>query len=101
MIPSMTKDEIVQLSNLARITLTDTEVTAFQSEIDAILKYVGTIQSLAQSDEYKAAVPAVHNVLRSDTVTHEPEQFTATLLASAPHTSGRFIAVKKILQKDE
>lgn len=101
MIAIMTKDEIIQLSDLSRITLTDTEVSAFQSEIDAILAYVSTIQEIAGADLAGPTVLPVHNVLRPDAVTNEPGAHTDTLLAAAPHTQGKFIAVKKILKQTE
>lgn len=97
----MTKDEIIQLSDLARITLSDSEVAAFQNEIDEILGYVGTIQTIAGDSSAAPTVPPVHNVLRTDVVTHEPGAFTDVLLAAAPATSGRFVAVKKILKQDD
>lgn len=97
----MTKDEVIHLSNLARITLTDTEVTAFQTEIDAILAYVGTIQGIAGAKDATPIIPPVHNVLRADEVTNEPGQHTDVLLDAAPHREGRFIAVKKILQQTD
>lgn len=99
--PHMTKEEVIHLSDLSRITLSDTEVAAFQTEIDAILAYVGTIQSITGDDAAELVVPPVHNVLRADEVTNEPGQYTDVLLDAAPERDGRFIAVKKILKQSE
>lgn len=96
----MTKDEVIHLSNLARITLTDNEVAAFQTEIDDILAYVSTIQDIAGAGETAPVVPPVHNVLRDDEVTNEPGHYTDVLLDAAPQREGKYIAVKKILQQD-
>jgi len=39
----MTKEEIQQLGNLSRISLTEAEIARYQKEIDAILGYVSAI----------------------------------------------------------
>lgn len=98
---AMTKDEIMNLGSLARITLTPDEVTHFNTEIESILEYVSTIKALAGESEDGTELPAVRNVLRPDEVTHTPGEYTERLLAAAPHTEGAFVAVKKILNQTD
>lgn len=94
--------DIEQLASLARIRLTDDELEQLASELPAIVEYVSVISDLTSEDETAEPVAgAVHNVLRADVVTNEPEQFTADMIKEMPRSNGRFLAVKKILQTDE
>jgi aspartyl-tRNA(Asn)/glutamyl-tRNA(Gln) amidotransferase subunit C len=95
----MTKEEIIHLAALARLELTPAEIEKFTKELSAILSYVGTVQSLAAGAV--DATPRLgdrFNVLRTDAVTNEPEQYTKDILAEMPETEGRYMVVKKILQ---
>lgn len=94
----MTKEEIVHLGTLSRLALSGEEVAAFQSDIDAILAYVSTVTSIVGETPEKS-LGARYNVLRPDVVTNVPGSFTAALLAAAPHTSGQYVAVKKIIDQ--
>ena len=97
----MTKEEIVQLSTLARITLTEDEVETLQGEISSILEYVSQIDAVVDTGAVEKKVGPVHNVFREDEVTNKPEEHTETLMAEMPKTQGRFLKVPKILQNDD
>jgi aspartyl-tRNA(Asn)/glutamyl-tRNA(Gln) amidotransferase subunit C len=94
----MTKEEIVHLGTLSRLALSTEEVDAFLTDIDAILAYVSTVTGIA-GDAPEKSLGARYNVLRPDVVTNEPGYFTEALLAAAPHTSGKYVAVKKIIDQ--
>jgi aspartyl-tRNA(Asn)/glutamyl-tRNA(Gln) amidotransferase subunit C len=93
----MQKEDIERLAALARIELTDTESTAFASDITSILGYVSDINSITGSDAVEKSVGPVFNVMREDAAPHEPDLYTADLIAAAPEHVGRYIQVKKIL----
>ncbi len=96
----MTKEEILHLSLLARIKLTDTEAEALKDEITSIISYVGKVQDIADEVPPKE-VGAVHNIFREDIPTDKPGQHTEAILAAAPKRHKNYIAVKKILSTDE
>ena len=96
----MTKEEIVRLSTLARITLREEEIESLQSEIGSILEYVSQIDAATDGAPEKR-VGAIHNVFREDIVTNEPNEHTEVLMDAMPETQGRFLKVKKILQNDD
>ncbi len=97
----MTKEEIIHLAALARIELSTAEIEKFTKELSAILSYVGTVQSLAEGSlDTAPRLGDRHNVLRTDAVTNEPEEYTGDILAEMPETEGRFMVVKKILQTE-
>ena len=95
----MNREDILQLGELARVTLSDAELDKLEMELPAIVSYVSTVSEIA-SDEADAEpqVGSRYNVLRKDVVTNEPDQFTEDLLREMPNTKGRFMKVKKILK---
>lgn len=97
----MKRDDIVHLANLARIRLSDAEITNFEGELNSIMAYVGAVSSIAADDADAAPVVGVrHNIFRKDEVTNEPDQYTADIIAEMPHSEGRFMSVKKILDTE-
>ncbi len=100
MMAGMTKEEILHLSQLARIALTDEEVETLQGDVSAILEYVSAVQSIAGETIEKQLTPR-HNIFRDDVPTDTPGAFTEAILAEAPKRHGQYFEVKKILSQDE
>ncbi len=99
--PLMTKEEIQHLAKLARIELTEAEITKFTVELSAILSYVGTVQTLAaEATDNTSVVGDRYNIVRPDVVTNQADGYTPELLAEMPQTEGRYMVVKKILQTE-
>jgi len=97
----MNKEEVQHLAKLARIELSDSETEAFTSQISSIIDYVGQVKGIVSQNEgvaKKAGV--VRNVLRKDEIKNEPDQFTKDILREMPHTDGRYMEVKKILNTE-
>ena len=94
---TITKSEILQLSQLARLDLTSQEATALVDEISDILDYVKVVQDMAESDAGTPTVGTHYNSLREDVVTNEPDEYTEVLLEAAPERYKQFVKVKKIL----
>ncbi len=96
---TISRDEVARLAKLARLALTDDEIDSFAGQIDAILGYVGQIQSIDTS-----GVKPTGNPLRDVNVTR-PDEVQASLtqqqaLAEAPAADeGRF-AVPQILGEE-
>jgi len=87
--------DIQNLADLARIEITPSEAESLTSEIDSILLYVGQIKNAVGDSE--KIIPKLRNVMRDDTVTHSPGQYTEDLLKNAPSREGNYLKVKKIL----
>lgn len=96
----MKKQDILHLANLARIKISDDEVDTLQTDITSVLAYVSVVNDIAAEADLTKKEGAVYNVFREDVVTVEPNTYTEDLLAEAPETKGRFLAVKKILNND-
>lgn len=98
----MKRADIEHLATLARIRLTEDELSALETDLSSIVAYVSAVQALAGDEvDQTPQVGARHNVFRGDEITNEPDEHTKAILAEMPHTEGRFLKVKKILQMDE
>ena len=95
----LTRDEILALARLAKLQLTDAEVTQFSTEISAILGYVEQLQSVdLEGVEPTYQVTGLSNVMRPD----EEISYGASpdeLLKNAPEREkDGHIKVKRVLQ---
>ena len=98
----MNREEIAHLGTLARLSLTEAELTRLEAELSAIVSYVSTVTDIAgEAEDSTPTVGARFNVFRADEVTNEADQYTEALLSEAPERSGRYLKVKKIISLDE
>lgn len=98
----MKRADIEHLASLARLRLTEEELVNFEGELSSIVDYVSIINdTVADEVSVPPQVGVRHNIFRSDEVTNEANQYTEDILAEMPKTSGRFMAVKKILKIEE
>lgn len=92
----VTENDIKKLAGLSRLELTDKEQDSFAKEIEAILGYVGNINTLTSSGEIKPNYDT-QNVFREDEVIHAKAEFTQDLISNAPESENNLVKVKKIL----
>ena len=92
----LTEDQVRHVAKLARLHLSDDEVSAFRGQLDAILAYVAQLEELDTSEVSALAhcLP-VKNVLRADVVRASLTNDQA--LANAPQRDGEFFAIPKVL----
>ena len=96
----ITSDEVKKIAKLARIEISDKEISEFQGDIDSILEYVGQISSIvkdAKNLQKKTESNQPFNIMREDKDPHQSGIYTEDILASAPDREGDYIKVKKIL----
>ena len=63
----LTREEVTQIAALARLALTDTEITLFQKQLTAIMDYTALLQKLETGAvPPTATVLPLHTVLRED-----------------------------------
>lgn len=92
----ITREEIQKLAELSLIDVSEEELDTLAVEIDPILGYVSEVTTLA-GDEGVREKPPLYNVMRDDTITNTPRQYTEAILAEAPDRDGDYVRVKKIL----
>jgi aspartyl/glutamyl-tRNA(Asn/Gln) amidotransferase C subunit len=91
----ITKEDIEKLSELSRLSISESEKESMRKDINSILGYVGAIQEI--SDKAPVVTPVLQNVMREDEVTTPPGSYTERLLKEAPETKDGYVVVKKIL----
>lgn len=93
----LTRDDVLKLARLARLTITDEEVEEYRIELSEILKYVEQLQNAnVEGLEPTSQVTGLQNVMREDIVTDygvTPDD----LLRIAPKTEGRHVKVKRMI----
>jgi len=98
--PSITRDEIAHLANLARIDLTDAELDHLAPQLTVILESVASISGVADEDTPPTshALPLT-NVFRADVVT--PGLTADEALSGAPEQEGQRFKVPRILGDEQ
>lgn len=93
----LSREDVLKLARLARISLTDEEVDTFADELSAILGYVEQLSSVDVSGlKPTNQVTGLTNVMRKDEVRHygyEPRD----LLKNAPAVDANQIKVKRMI----
>lgn len=93
---AITKADVQKLANLSRLEVTEEEAQKLAEELGSILEYVGQINSALTNEDITVSLPS-QNILRADKVTNKSEEFTSSLLKSAPESEQGFVKVKKII----
>jgi aspartyl-tRNA(Asn)/glutamyl-tRNA(Gln) amidotransferase subunit C len=93
----LTRDDVLKLARLARLTVTDEEADRYRDELSAILQYVELLQQADLTGlEPTSQVTGLKNVMRDDQVVDygaSPDD----LLRLAPASEGRHIKVKRMI----
>ena len=92
----ITKQDVVYLGNLSKISLTEEEKTQFEKELEKLIYYVSQL-SKVPADKVSPTwhVLPVTNVFREDEVKGETDR--EEILGNAPERDDRFFKVPKII----
>ncbi len=93
----LTRDDVLKLARLARIDMSDDELTEFTAEFNEILIYVEQLQAVdVDGLQPTSQVTGLVNVTRDDVVKdygYDPK----TLLKNVPETDGDLIKVDRMI----
>jgi len=93
----LSKDDVLKLASLARISLSDDEVDSLSEELSAILQYVEQLGGVDVSDlKPTNQVTSLVNVMRDDAVKdygYKP----LDLLKNVPKTQDNMLKVKRMI----
>lgn len=93
----LTRDDVLHLARLARISLNDDEVDEFSEELSAILQYVEQLSGVDVSGlKPTNQVTGLTNVMREDVV-KEYGYAPDTLLNNVPKTQDSQLKVKRMI----
>ncbi|MBN1787122.1 MAG: Asp-tRNA(Asn)/Glu-tRNA(Gln) amidotransferase subunit GatC [Sedimentisphaerales bacterium] len=91
-------EQVKQVAKLARLDLTEAEISQFTTQLGAILEYVEKLNQLDTSKvEPLAHCLPINNCLRADEV--KESLGTDKTVTNAPQTDGRFFLVPRILEE--
>ena len=93
----LTRDDVLKLARLARLTITEEEIEKYRTELSEILRYVEQLSNADVSGlEPTSQVTGLKNVMRDDEVVDygvTPDD----LLHGVPQTQDRYIKVKRMI----
>ncbi len=94
----ITKEDIQNLADLARIEVAEGEAERLRSSMESILNYVSEVREVSGEEMVNMVeAGALRNVFREDGEPHAASQYTEGVLANAPSSEAGFVKVKKIL----
>ncbi len=97
---SLSLHEVKKIARLARLELSDDDLTRMQAQLSAILDYVKQLEELDTTGVAELAHPLdVCNVFRADEPV--PSLSPAEALQNAPNKVGDYFAVPAVFDTDE
>jgi aspartyl/glutamyl-tRNA(Asn/Gln) amidotransferase C subunit len=97
----ITKDDLINLSNLSRITIGPGTEDKMLADMQAILGYISEINDVKgqiKEREITAKESGHYNITREDIVTHNPGSNTEGVLHEAPGTEDGYVKVAQVLK---
>ncbi|HEV7455050.1 MAG TPA: Asp-tRNA(Asn)/Glu-tRNA(Gln) amidotransferase subunit GatC [Candidatus Saccharimonadales bacterium] len=93
----LTREDVLKLARLARLTITDEEVEKYRTELSEILQYVDLLQNADVTGLTPTSqVTGLTNVMRDDEVIDYGVS-ADELLRKVPNKEGRLIKVKRMI----
>lgn len=93
----ITKEEVERIAQLARISLSDTDIEKYQKELSAILDYVDLLSKVDTSNvDATANITGLTDVYAKDQA--NPSFVAEEILKNAPDKKGSYIKVKPVLE---
>ena len=97
---SLTREEVKHIAKLARLELTEEEITRYQQELSLILEYIGQLSEVDTSGvEPTAQVAGLVNRFREDVAVPADEATRERLLEAAPKREGDYFKVKAVFEQ--
>lgn len=97
-VPKITSAEVRHVASLAQLKLSAKEITKFQKQLTAILKYVSQLQRLkTQNVKPTLQTSGLKNIFRRDQSRRSMK--VGDVLANAKQKENRFIKVKAVFEE--
>lgn len=93
---SFTREDLDNLSQLARITVKEEEKDKMLADMQAILGYVSEINEV--SGDVERIKGSHYNIVREDVITREPGSHTEAILHEAPETEDGYVKVAQVFK---
>jgi len=93
----MTTEDVKKLAALARVSVSDEDLPKFVKEFDAILAYVGQLESLNLPTDTRGEKPVLRNIMRIDGEPHKTGTYTEKIAEQFPAREGDALVVKQVI----
>lgn len=94
----LSRDDVLKLARLARLTIADEEIEQYQKELNEILNFVEQLQNVDVSRlESTSQVTGLTNVMRADEA-HDYGYTSADLLRNIPTVEADQIKAKRMIE---
>lgn len=94
---SLSKEEVLHIAKLARLTLTDAELEKYAAQLSGILAYVDKLKEVdVEGVEPTAQVTGLDNVWRPDEVRGSDEETRQRIVENFPEKEGTLLKVKSV-----
>jgi aspartyl-tRNA(Asn)/glutamyl-tRNA(Gln) amidotransferase subunit C len=92
----LTKEEVIKISQLCKIELTENEIEKFQKELSVVLAYASELQQVNTDGVQEISqVTGLQNVLRPDHA--RQSEYRDAIIANFPDHKDTFLKIKNIL----
>lgn len=91
----MKREDVQQLAELARLSLTDEQCDGYLKDFQSIFSYIDAINTVQPENAEQAQV--LTNIVREDEEPYEAGTFTQAILNNAPHQENGYVKVDKIM----
>lgn len=96
---ALTLDEVKHIAKLARLDLTEAELSRFQTELSGIMEYIGTLSEVnTVGVEETAQVTGLVNRLRVDEAKVTDSAVRQRLLEALPDQQDGYAKVKNVFE---
>lgn len=89
----LTKEEVLHVAHLARISVTDEDIEKYKVQLKQILDEINRINEINASDDILISPTENKNVYREDIGINED----VDILKNAPKKSGNYIEIKRFV----
>lgn len=93
----MQLEDIKKLAELARVDMSDEEMTEMANDFDGILAYVGQVEDAVKLIPEHEVDFDLSNVAREDVQTNRGGEYTSKIIAEFPDQKNGYLKVKQIL----
>ncbi len=94
---AISREEVEHIAHLARLTLTEEEITLYSKQLNDILKYIDKLNELdIDQIEPMSHVLDIINVMREDK--HLPSLSREEVMANAPDHDNKHFKVPRVLK---
>jgi aspartyl-tRNA(Asn)/glutamyl-tRNA(Gln) amidotransferase subunit C len=91
------REEVLHIARLARVDLTDGEITRYSEQLSHLLEHFEVLQQVDTTDVSPTAQSVeLRSVMRDDEI--QPSLPPGDVLANAPHREEDFFRVKRVLE---